>query len=86
MKWAGTLGCWDPRSDFGHIPWDGLGSIWADLICVKSSAGWGAWVAQLAKCPNSAQVMILGFMGLSPASGSVLIAWSLEPTDRKSVV
>ena len=31
----------------------------------------GAWVAQLVKCPTSAQVMISWFVGSSPASGSV---------------
>ena len=39
----------------------------------------GAWVAQSAKCPTSAQVTISQFMGSSPASGSVLTAQSLEP-------
>ena len=39
----------------------------------------GAWVAQLVKHPTSAQVMISWFVGLSPASGSVLTARSLEP-------
>ena len=39
----------------------------------------GAWVAQSVKCLTWAQVMISQFMGLSPASGSVLIVWSLEP-------
>ena len=39
----------------------------------------GAWVTQLDKGPTSAQVMISQFMGSSPASGSVLIAQSLEP-------
>ena len=39
----------------------------------------GAWVAQLVKRPTSAQVMILQFVGSSPASGSVLTARSLEP-------
>ena len=38
-----------------------------------------AWVAQSVKCPTSAQVMISWFVGLSPASGSVLTAQSLEP-------
>ena len=37
------------------------------------------WVAQSIKCPTSAQVMISQLMGLSPASGSVLTAQSLEP-------
>ena len=36
-------------------------------------------MAQLVKRPTSAQVMIAQFVGLSPASGSVLLAWSLEP-------
>ena len=40
---------------------------------------WGTWVAQSSKCPTSAQVMISRFMGLSPVSGSVLSAQSLEP-------
>ena len=40
----------------------------------------GAWVAQLVKCPTSAQVMILWFVGSSLASGSVFTAQSLEPT------
>ena len=34
----------------------------------------GTWV-----CPTSAQVMISQFMSLSPASGSVLTAQSLDP-------
>ena len=34
---------------------------------------------QSIKHPTLAQVMILGFMGLSSASGSVLTAHSLEP-------
>ena len=38
-----------------------------------------AWVAQLVKCPPSAQVMISRIMGLSRASGSVLTPQSLEP-------
>ena len=37
------------------------------------------WVAQSVKCPTSAQVMILRFVSLSPALGSVLIAQSPEP-------
>ena len=39
----------------------------------------GAWVAQLVKRPASAQVMISGLVSLSPASGSVVTAQSLEP-------
>ena len=40
---------------------------------------WGAWVAQSVKRPTLAQVMILRSVSLSPASGSVLTAQSLEP-------
>ena len=36
-----------------------------------------AWVLQLVKCPTSAQVMILQFMGLSSTSNSLLSAQSL---------
>ena len=36
-------------------------------------------MAQSVKCLTSAQVMILRFVGLSSASGSVLTAQSLEP-------
>ena len=39
----------------------------------------GAWVAQSVKHPTSAQVMISRSVSLSPASGSVLTAQSLEP-------
>ena len=38
---------------------------------------WGAWVAQAVKHPTSAQVMVSWFMSSSPASGSMLTAWSL---------
>ena len=40
----------------------------------------GTWVAQWVKHPTSAQVMISQFVSLSPVSGSVLTAQSLEPT------
>ena len=36
-------------------------------------------MAQLVKCPTSAQVMISQFVSLSPVLGSVLSAQSLEP-------
>ena len=36
-------------------------------------------MAQSVKCLTSSQVMISQFMGLSPVSGSVLTAQSLEP-------
>ena len=39
----------------------------------------GAWGTQSVKHLTLAQVMILWFMGSSPASGSVLTAQSLEP-------
>ena len=39
----------------------------------------GAWVVQLIKRLTSAQVMISWFVSSSPASDSVLTAWSLEP-------
>ena len=39
----------------------------------------GAWVAQLVKRPTWAWVMVLRFVSLSPTSGSVLTAQSLEP-------
>ena len=39
----------------------------------------GTCVAQSVGRPTSAQVMISWFVGLSPASGSVLTAQSLEP-------
>ena len=45
----------------------------------KRKSLWGAWVAQSIKRLTSAQGMISQFMGLSPASGSVLTAQSLEP-------
>ena len=39
----------------------------------------GSWVAHSVKPLTSAQVMISQFVGLSPVSGSVLAAQSLEP-------
>ena len=39
----------------------------------------GVWVAHSVGCPTSAQVMISQSVSLSPASGSVLTAQSLEP-------
>ena len=37
---------------------------------------------QYVKHPALAQVMISRFVGLSPLSGSVLTAWSLEPASE----
>ena len=39
-------------------------------------------MAQLVECQTSAQVMISRFVGLSPVSGSVLTAQSLEPASE----
>ena len=46
---------------------------------IKFSKRSGHLGAQSAQSPTSAQVMISRFMGLSPASGSVLTARSLKP-------
>ena len=43
-------------------------------------AYWSAWVAQLVECLPSAQVMIPGVLGSSPASGSLLIRESASPS------
>ena len=45
----------------------------------EKEPGAPGWVAQSVERPTSAQVMISRFVGLSPASGSVLTAQSLEP-------
>ena len=52
---------------------------WEGLVSYNMSLPWGAWVAQSVKHLTWAQVMILQFVGLSPASGSVLTALSPEP-------
>ena len=49
--------------------------MWGQETSVK-----GSWVAQSVKRPTSAPVMILQFVSLSPTSGSLLAAQSLEPT------
>ena len=46
---------------------------------LKKKNIWGAWVVQSVKCLTLAQVMISWFEGLSPVSGSVLTACSLQP-------
>ena len=48
-------------------------------LCIENTCAQGTWVAQSVTCLTSAQVLISRFMGSSPASGSVLTAWSLEP-------
>ena len=40
----------------------------------------GAGVAQSVKCPTSTQVMISQLVSMSPTSGSVLTAQTVEPT------
>ena len=61
--------------------------LWS-LICghyvlreahIKKCTSWGAWVAQWVKCPTSAQVTVSQSVSSSPASGSGLMAQSLEP-------
>ena len=47
---------------------------------MKVKNKWGAWVAESVERLTSAEVMISQFVGSSPVSGSVLTAWSLEPT------
>ena len=48
-------------------------------LTLKVMKDWGAWVAQSVKPLTFAQVMISWFVGLSPESGSVLTAQSLQP-------
>ena len=58
------------------------------MLLLEKKKVWDAWVAQSVKRPTLAQVTISQSMGLSPTSGSVLTAQSLEllQIDRKSVV
>ena len=51
----------------------------AMFYCIRNCQRGGACVAQWVERLTSAQVMISGFVGSSPASGSVLTAQSLEP-------
>ena len=48
-------------------------------ISLKIHIDRGAWVAQSVERPTSAQVTISRFVSSSPASGSGLMAQSLEP-------
>ena len=67
--------------------WEALGrSFWTaragrrySPVGRRMGFGWGAWVAQSFGCPTSAQVMISRLVSLSPVSGSVQTAQSLEP-------
>ena len=52
------------------------------LIVFKSELALGTWVAQSVKHLTLAQVMISWSVSLSPASGSVLTAQSLEPASE----
>ena len=45
----------------------------------RNVINWGTRVAQSVECLTSAQVMISQSVSLSPVSGSVLAAQSLEP-------
>ena len=54
-------------------------AIWVMSVAFKHALR-GAWVVQSVKRLTLAQVMISLFVGLSPTSGSVLTAQSLEPT------
>ena len=64
------------------------GMFWAEEISgfcksqflhLKNVICRGTWMAQSVERPTSAQVMISQFVGLSPTSGSVPTAQSLEP-------
>ena len=46
---------------------------------LKIAQNKGTWGAQSVERPTSAQGMISRFMSSSPASGSVLAGWTLEP-------
>ena len=48
------------------------------MLPLRLVGWWGAWVAQSAEPPTSAQVMISQSVSSSPASGSVLTVQSLE--------
>ena len=51
-------------------------------LLVEKEISRGAWVAQSVKRPTSAQVMISWPVSSSPASGSGLMAQSLEPASN----
>ena len=51
----------------------------ASIQTLKMESDWGAWVAQSVKRPTSAQVTISRSVSSSPASGSGLMAQSLQP-------
>ena len=81
---GGTQDIWDTQEETSGRQLDI--SVWSpkercrlELQIYESFQGRLNWVALLVKHPTSAQVMISGFVSLSPASGSVLRAQSLEP-------
>ena len=49
-----------------------------EMVVIELAGRQGAWVVQSVKDLTSAQVMISQLVGLSPASGSVLMAQNLE--------
>ena len=51
-------------------------------VVAQNNRNRGAWVVKSVKHPTSAQVTISQFVSLSPASGSVLPAQSLEPASH----
>ena len=60
-------------------------SIFCKLETVLKTNTRRAWVAQSVERPTSAQVMISGFVGSGPMSGSVLTARSREPASEFNV-
>ena len=58
------------------------GSVELEHGIYKKQRVRGAWGAQLAKLPTSAQVMVSWFMGSSPSSGSMLSARSPQPASE----
>ena len=48
-------------------------------VTINNCCYWGTWVARSVECPTSTQIVISWSVSLSPASGSVLTAQSLEP-------
>ena len=65
-----------PAEELGEMEISNMPNREIKVMLIKMDA----WVAQLVEWPTLAQVMILQFVGLSPASGSVVIAQSQEPT------
>ena len=71
--------CFSSSSPKGFLcPLRGISSL-TYLYPFEIQKSRGTWVAQSVKRPTSPQVMISQFVSSSPTSGSVLIAWSLEP-------